>query len=289
MHFILYQEQISSDVGINVSTVEKRIQDLGTSKGSTLMVFPEFMLTGPPESKDQLSLLQPEAIQHAVLHLHGLIRQKSSLAAIVPTLYYDNGKWFSSALIFKSDSGDILRHDKTVLTPSESLLLHSGEQVRPFIVHDRKIGVLLCSEGNGSELIAALSMYGAELLVHSSYPDSKPGSASSKQVSVWDMSMISLYPVRSRIRAFGEQLYYASVMPAGSGSRSRVVDPFGTLIAQGSSYDTEVIAIALDFESFPLRRTPSFLRRQQVFWSTVRMMQNDLKNQAFGMDSAAGG
>lgn len=99
---------------------------------------------------------------------------------------------------------------------------------------------------------------------------------------------MSRFPARTRIRAFGEQLYYTSVMPAECGSRARLVDPFGAVIAQASSFQTEQIDCNLDFKVFPLRGTPSFHRRRQVFWETVPLLQNAQPDQSPQNDSGEG-
>lgn len=120
---------------------------MGQPDNPTIIVFPEFILTGPPESERQLSSLRPDTVHNAIPR----IRSRPLLSAVVPTLYPDNGRWLSSASVLPSDSEEIRKHGATVLTPSEFQLQESGKAVPTFNFYDTKLGILLYGEANGLE------------------------------------------------------------------------------------------------------------------------------------------
>jgi len=265
----LAQIPLSSDIASNLGTILEYIRRAAEA-GADLVVFPEYALSGVPLPE---VLVAPRAARlRAAVECVVECCSNVAVRCILPSLWYDAG-WRSSAFVI--DAGAVrLRHDKAVLSQSERELLRAGERVSVVDLDGVRFGLLLCAEGNGSELLAVQSFAGAQVIIHASAPDSLPGSTLEGD-DLWTIPIAALFPVRSRVRAFGEQVWIISALPAGCGSRSKVVAPDGGVVAFAESEQAGLIPATIDPAAFPFRHHHTFARRQEVFLASCRALLPD--------------
>ena len=226
------QVPISSDITNNLGTILSQIE-AAAAIPADLLVLPEYALSG----RCQVLLdHRPGDLDSAIRDgLERLVQasRRYGLAVVIPTLFRDN-HWYSSVLVIEPGQGIIHRHDKSVLTPYELEALSTGRSVTVVQLGGISDGILLCSEGNGPELLSALALSGAQIVLHLSCPDSEPGVWPGKSTDAWEVDIEALFPLRTRIRALSCQVYMISAVPAWCGSLSRIVDPEGTqLVSAG--------------------------------------------------------
>jgi predicted amidohydrolase len=125
-------------------------------------------------------------------------------------------------------------------------------------------GLALCIEGTGSEVVAYLSMGGASVIIQPSFPDFPATPWPEGAVDPWTMDILALWPLKLRVRAQADQVTMISVLPAGQGSRSRIISPFGEQVACAASDGPQIVRAAVDLGRFPYRDSPVFRRRQQL-------------------------
>lgn len=260
------QTCLHSDPASNLDAVLKYLYHAAEQQAE-LILFPEYALSGLPQT-EFLSNDLAATVERA-MHRVAEASARLSICCVLPTLWHEKC-WYSSAFVV--DRGEIaLRHDKAVLAWAEREILQAGDTVSMANIGGVNCGLLLCAEGNGSELIALQSLAGAQMILHASAPDSKPGSPSVED-DLWTIPMASLYPLRSRLRAFGEQMWIVSAVPAHSGSLSRVIAPTGEVIGVASSEDAALIVAEIDLATFPFRNSPTFARRQELFKESCRRL-----------------
>lgn len=268
---IIAQQSISGNIDENIIALQETIKQ-ASKMSPDLIVFPEYTLSGTP---DRLPSGDHTQLAGMIHHCLGQIEQAScdgGISLILPTLHYDEG-WRNSAFVISPEHGVTHRYDKCILTPQERQSIVPGTIVEPFPLLGTMSGILLCSDGNGPELFSLLSFSGARIIFHLSYPDALPGVWPDALTDPWEVSLGALFPLRSRIRAWSMQVHIVSVVPAGCGSLSRAIDPWGNQIVSAQSQEPELITVDIDPEGSAFRLTPTFERRRMVFMNSLRQIQ----------------
>ena len=235
------------------------------SLDADLIVLPELWTTGysleniyalaiSEENIGALSLLQNLARKHNTYILGGTI------PAIVGEKLYNRA-------YFISNEGTILAtYDKIHLIPllNEDRYFSSGGKICTFIFDGIRCGILICYDLRFPELSRILTVkMGCKILF---------------VPSEWPATRGEHWLILNRARAIENQLFICAINRVGSNENidffghSLIVDPNGTVIAEGSSINEEVITCEIDFsevdnarENIPTLKN----RREELYkWQT---------------------
>lgn len=250
------QIPVSTSLVTNLAEVRRSME---RAAPGGMVVFPEYTLVGPD------MLLSPEAptwsdVLNAVQVVYGIARSRCQFV-IVPTIVPSGRGTYNAAIVIDGATGSCYRRDKILLTDQECALIEPGRGLMLVPYGEMLVGVLLCSEFNGSELASLLAMSGMDLLVHPSYPD--------VPASTWDAvpamrPLLRLNALRARQRALGDAYGYVRCVPSGFGYRSAIVDTMGRVVAEARS-DRPCRITAVVEPARERRSTPFFERRVEVF------------------------
>ncbi len=257
------QIEVSEDIERNLQRILDAIDH--ASGEPTLALLPEYALSGPP-ALDGERAVDPGRLAELIERVVSRTKTTSTLHLFLPTLEHADRGWYSA--VHYIQGGSIIgTHRKTVITEGEGRVLLRGETLSIFDVDGIQVAPLICAEANGAELSSLLSMRGAEVILHPTYPDMPPpvDSSTIDRVDPWSLPLYDIMAIRARTRAFTEQYYHVTTLPAELGYRSFIVAPDSQVVARAASGEPTVLRTEMERARYVLRESEFFEQRRRVF------------------------
>jgi predicted amidohydrolase len=215
-----------------------------------LLVAPEMFLTGFQAGK-----------QHEAQAEDGPVFQKISTivadagVSFATSILVERGRNRFNTLYLWDDEGTLIgKQDKIHLWADESKRATPGEATRPLLTEWGPVGGMVCYDVEFPEVGRTLALEGAELFVVPSAFYSPTG---------WDIA--------TRARALENGCYLVAANQVGGDPKhphngmSRIVDPFGTVVAEVASGREGVITAELDGNLIvKARQAAPFLRDRRL-------------------------
>mgnify|MGYP000876387580 CR=1 FL=1 len=218
------------------------------SKNLDVVCFPEYCYFEP----DQQSAIQiPEPIPGPYTNAMCSLAKRLHVNLIPGSLMTcaDSGKYYNSSVFINRDGEIIARYDKIHLMKAlgcdESESVEYGDTPAVFDTDFGRVGLMVCYDLRFPELARGMVQDGADILfVPSMFP---AGEALPPRTDHWDSLVESTALLNLTYTvAVNQYGYVANSVPFG---RSRVVDPWGTVIAQCSNREDIAYAhIDLDYQ-----------------------------------------
>jgi predicted amidohydrolase len=200
-------------------------------KEARVVLFPECSLTGYFDD-DYMKSLTRESLDAAERQIAETCRQHS-LFAIVGSPTRDGDKLYDSALVF-DDSGKILeRYHKLQLAESWPT---PGDHLSVFPIDGILCSIIICHDERYPELVRIPVLAGARVVFYLSH-----------ESGIKQEKKIEPYRAQIQARAVENSVYIAQAnAPAkndasGSHGQSRIIDPDGTVVLEGSIFDEEIL------------------------------------------------
>jgi predicted amidohydrolase len=233
------------DVAANVRAMEAFIQR-SADLGCGLVVLPEMSDTGylmeailetaSDWSTGPVVHLREAARTHAVHVVAGVSERAEG------TVY--------NAVVSIDPAGEIVTgYRKTHLITVEPMLEHlhlgSGDRLVLSQIHEARVGFMTCYDVRFPEVARQLTLAGAQILVPSAFP----------------LLRVGHWRVLTEARAIENQLFVVAANRIGTdgpgltfGGTSRVIDPYGTVIAAASEIDETILVCEIDLARIALTR-----------------------------------
>ncbi len=231
VQFDIKRGDIAHNLDVVVDLVRK-----ATAQGATLLVLPEMWSTSFVESPDQELV---ERARDAELVLLELSRDTNSVI-VASGLESDGGKFYNRALVM--DCGNVVGAYRKVhlFSPIGEQRVHTAGS-EPLVVDTSvgRIGVVICYDLRFPELVRHAFYRGVEILV---VPAQWPESRSTHWRSLLRARAIEneFFVVGSN--RCGLESSFKSEEPIHYSGNSRIVDPKGDILADGTGEQTPVVA-----------------------------------------------
>ena len=227
--------QIRCSTGDVEANVRKIVQNIrrAAGQGCDAVIFPEMSDTG---------YHMPTIVKAASSWDRGPFAEISAAAAEFKIDVFTglservDGDIYNSVAVIGADGALITKYRKTHLMTGapicEQNYLTHGNQITLCTVGGFTIGLMICYDIRFPELARRLCLEGAEVLV---------------VPSAWPMLRLGHWETINACRAIENQAYVAAVNRTGEDERlafcgaSRLLDPYGTLIASASPIDESLI------------------------------------------------
>ncbi|WP_078551249.1 carbon-nitrogen family hydrolase [Bacillus alkalicellulosilyticus] len=247
MRVAIYQmDIIPGNPKANQQKVRDWIQVVMEGDGADVLVLPEMWTTAytltdlaqlaEEDTKETIELLSHWALMYNVNIVAGSIATK------------ENDNIYNRAFIFNREGKLVHQYDKMHLVPmlDEHLYLKGGrEQAITFELDGVKMGVIICYDLRFPELARSLALEGAQVLfLLAEWPEARK--------EHWKHLQIA--------RAIENQMYVVSSNRVGTYNdvefcgRSKVITPWGEVIAQGSASEEQTITAELKLEEVTTAR-----------------------------------
>lgn len=205
------------------------------------------------ENEETLQFLQQLAKQYHVNIIGGSIATK------------EEEKIYNRALVINRAGECIYQYDKIHLVPmlKEHLFLEGGRTgVETFELDGVKMGLIICYDLRFPELARSLALDGAEVLF---------------VLAEWPEARAAHWVALQQARAIENQLYVVSSNRVGSyddvlfAGRSMVINPWGTVISEGSQENEETLVTSIKQSEVTEARTnvPVFSSRVPSLYKRV--------------------
>jgi len=259
-------DRVRRTVEANLDRHMELVEDLWkwTDSGPELIVFPEFCLTMPPQSPEDLDAFQKIGVEIPgyVTDIIGDITSKYDIFIAMNTYEKDPewpGRVFNTSFIVDPDGEVILRYRKLNSTQLgmlpysqpgdfyEDYIDHYGGPEALFPVADTRLGnlaCLTCYDIRYSEVARCLALQGAEVLLH---PTGEPNKPVHWRQS-WDRA--------KSVRAWENQCYFISANTGRildgtwpefrQAGNSKILGPDGGVIAQIEGQGESVISCEIN-------------------------------------------
>ena len=257
--------QLECSVG-DVETNSGKIKEFcrrAADEECDVIVFPEMSDTG----------YVPEVITTKASTWDGLPFQTARRCAAELKLFVvcglseqEGDRLFNSQAIISPDGSLLGRYRKTHLfTPDpihEERIFEPGAALTLLSIQKLTWGFSICYDLRFPELYRLLALQGAEVLVNS---------------TAWPLSRKKHWDVLTRARAIENQAYFLGVNRVGSDNefrfcgRSRIIDPFGEVVAEASVDREELLVGEIDSEKIRRFRTklPVFSGRRADIYGNL--------------------
>lgn len=178
----------------------------------------------------------------------------------------EGDRLFNSQAIISPDGNLLGRYRKTHLfTPDpiqEERIFSPGTSLTLLTLQNLTWGFSICYDLRFPELYRLLALRGAEVLVNS---------------TAWPLTRERHWEVLTKARAIENQAYFVGVNRVGSDNdfrfcgRSRIIDPFGELVAEASADQEELLVGEIDAEKIHRFRTkiPVFSGRRADLYGNL--------------------
>nr|GGG88286.1 hydrolase [Virgibacillus oceani] len=260
MKYAVYQTEIvPASPEVNRKNVSTWVTEIVQQNKPDTIVLPEMWNTGYAlteldsaadlNSQPTKSFLQDLAKTYSINIIGGSISNKKG------------GKIYNSSLVFNRNGELVYQYDKIHLVPmlDEHLYLAGGQKkVQVFELDDVKMGLIICYDLRFPELARMIALEGAQVL---------------HIVAEWPSARKDHWRALQIARAIENQFFVVSGNTVGScngteyAGESMVIDPWGTIVAAGSSKNAETITASID-----LSIVPKIRKEVPVFSSRVPEM-----------------
>jgi len=250
------------DVEVNCAKID-RFCRRAADQGCGSIVFPEMSDTG----------YVPEVISAKASFWDDLPYQTACRCASELKLFVicglserEGDRLFNSQAVIAPDGSLLGRYRKTHLfTPDpirEERIFAPGASLTLLAIQELTWGFSICYDLRFPELYRLLALRGAEVLVNS---------------TAWPLSREKHWDILTRARAIENQAYFIGVNRVGNDNdfrfcgRSRIVDPFGELVAEASSDREELQVGEIDPEKIRRFRVklPVFMSRREDIYGNL--------------------
>ncbi|UCZ52029.1 carbon-nitrogen family hydrolase [Bacillus shivajii] len=222
----------------NIDRMKKHLVNL-QNENIDLIVFPELWTTGYDlTSIQKKEFSQDEEDCYAFITKWAKKLKSYIVAGSMPVL--KNNKLYNSSLVFDHTGNLVTSYDKAHLIPllNEHLTFHPGSTRKSFNFLEETIGLSICYDIRYPEWIRPYAVDGASALV-------TPAQWPEKRIGHWKALLIA--------RAIENQQYIFACNRFGTdeaghfGGTSLIIDPWGTILAEGGKTEETIIA-DVDFD-----------------------------------------
>lgn len=255
--------QMSIVEGSIKQNIDKAIAliDRAISLKAKLIILPELWTTGyalkniydlaiSDENTGVVPLLQNLAKKYNINILGGTIPVKTAK------------KLYNRAYFISNEGTTLAAYDKIHLIPllNEDRYFSAGEKICSFVFDGIRCGILICYDLRFPELSRILTVrMGCKILF---------------VPAQWPAIRGEHWSILNRARAIENQLFICAINSVGSNGtidffgHSLIIDPYGTVIAEGSSTNEEVITCEIDFSKVDEARKsiPSLKSRREELY-----------------------
>ncbi|RUL87445.1 carbon-nitrogen hydrolase family protein [Tautonia sociabilis] len=228
--------QLRSTRGLdeNVDRIREHLLRLGGS-GVDVAVFPECALTGYFE--DSATAATAEELARAEQRVADACRS-AGIAAVVGSPWRQGDRLFNSALVIDASGRVVERYHKVQLAEPWP---DPGDHLSVFSLAGVPCSVIICHDERYPELVRLPVLAGARVVFYISH-----------ESGIRQERKIGPYRAQIQARAVENTVFVVQAnAPAnddlsGSHGQSRVIDPDGTIIAEASMFDEEVLVADLE-------------------------------------------
>jgi len=217
------------------NNVERGIQMYkeAVSKGADLVVFPELWTCGYYlETFDFLAAIKEN---EKILSEFTSLAKENNTVIILPLPQKIADKIYIGLYVIEK-TGEIIRdYQKSFLWGREQKYFVNGERKYKAIdTSVGRIGVLICYDIEFPEPSRLLALDGAQIIF---------------VPSVWSIPAQNRWDIQLPARALDNTVFIAGINNTGEGAcgHSKVVSPFGEVLAEGSRDDEEIVYCDIDF------------------------------------------
>lgn len=235
----------TADFDANVRAIF-RVMDEAAERGVQILCFPETQTVG--YRVDITSADRPVPVDR-LAEVHEAVARRCAeldMACVLgtETPHEDDpihGKPYNSALVI-SEKGEILgAHHKTRLTPLDAVAYMPGTGFDTYVLHGVSVGVVICYEGfRFASTTEECVRRGAQLVFHPQNNTTRP--------NAWK---VPIHHAMIRTRAAENTVWFASCnacLVPHQNSRSLIVAPDGTIVAQSELLREELVVADIDID-----------------------------------------
>ncbi|MFO1022006.1 MAG: nitrilase-related carbon-nitrogen hydrolase [Planctomycetales bacterium] len=248
------QMRSSRNIAENVAKTRDFLAKAARQK-ARVVVFPECSLSGYFDNAYMQSL-NPEALADAERQVADACREHNVYALIGnPTPV--EGKLYNSAIVFDPSGKTLERYHKMKLAENWPI---SGDHLSVFQIDNVPCSIIVCHDERYPELVRLPVMAGSRVVFYLSH-----------ESGIKNEKKIAPYRAQIQARAVENSVYVlhanapANPDTSGSHGQSRVIDPDGNIVQEGSIFEEDLIVQTIDLQK-----------------STGRMAQLGLSSGALG-------
>ncbi len=163
------------------------------------------------------------------------------------------GSVYDSTVLIDSDGSVLGVYRKTHLYPPTEYIFTYGSNLPTFQTKFAKVGMLICYDLEFPETARTLALNGAEVIFHAvaNWPESVPNPPN----KIYETSSAAR-AVENRIPiVIANRVGYDPDLKSSFIGLSRIIDPFGEVLASASRDKEEMITASLDLEELRTRRS----------------------------------
>lgn len=239
---------VYGNVAASVSKVCRWI-DKAAEENVDIVLFPEFILSGAYYGLCSKSLAYKiaEPIPGPSTNKIGKKAKEHKINIIVGIAERGRlGVIYDSAVLFGRDGGVLGVYRKTHLYPPTEYVYAPGSMLPVFQTDLGKIGILICYDLEFPEPARVLALQGAEIIFHlvANWPQSVPSPPS----RIYETSFASR-AVENRIPiVISNRVGFDPDLKSSFNGLSRIIGPFGDMLAVASADKEEMITTTLDLD-----------------------------------------
>jgi len=226
-----------------------------SSESVDIALFPEFILTGVYYGLSIKSLAYKYAEPVPGPSTNAVAEKAKELGIYVIVGLAERGELgsiFDSAILIDSKGRVAGVYRKTHLYPPTEYIFAYGSSLPVFQTELAKIGILICYDLEFPETARTLALQGAEIIFHSvaNWPESVPSPPS----RIYETSFTAR-AVENRIPiVIANRVGYDPELKSTFIGLSRIIDPFGEVLAAASGDKEEMITATLDLEDIKRKK-----------------------------------
>ncbi len=223
--------EVDGNIQRGVNFARKAVEE-----GADLLVFPELWTTGYYLSREAFLHLGEERDGKAVSTFQEFAREHQ-VSVVCPFVEKEESHLYIAAAVIDEEGAlrGVVR--KSLLWGREQGIFTPGRIEYPtFDSRVGKIGILICYEMEFPETSRLLALEDAEIIVCP---------------SVWSMSAAHRWDIQLPARALDNTVFVLGVNTVGNNScgKSKLIGPFGDIMAEASHRKEEVMVRAIDREA----------------------------------------
>lgn len=224
---------INGDSVANLATIA-RLTETAAQDGVTLLVLPELSVSG--YARPEINIASAEPIPGPTSNQLSTIARQHRVALAVGLVEKDptTEQLHNIMLLLDQDGVEILRYRKVHLWDTEAEWATPGTSFPVATIQDASVGMWICYDTRFPEAARSLAKNGAQLAL--------VATAWLGPAEEWELAL--------RSRAMDNGIFVAGSAHQGKSfyGVSMIVDPHGTILAQGTPSEESVIAADIDLE-----------------------------------------
>ena len=223
------------------------IEEYTVREKAELIIFPELFLTGYL-CKDELPRLGITLHGWEIKRLEDISRSTGSYIIVGAPVTTERGELFNSALLIGPE-GYIGRYDKfhlpNFLPFEESIFFTEGKKIPVFDTDIGRIGMLICYDIFFPEVVQALSLQGAQIVVN---------------ISASPSISRDFFETLTPARAVENTVFYIYTNLVGTEERltfwggNTIVSPKGFIITKGKYFEEQAVSATIDLREIKSAR-----------------------------------